>query len=675
MELEKFVPGHTPMRCLPGDQITIGGLFGQHLPPTGSEMVRCSSYEPFFVIYRLRTSRKELLTNRYTVRVGAMYTALISSRRQIRLVTLLSGSPSTKICCKLSTVSLDDRPYYQALSYVWSKVDNKKSIDLNGSGFSVTNNLHAALLRLRWPDRNRNLWIDAICINQNDEGERSQQIPLMGAIYSCSEEVIVWLGEASDDSDAAADLINRLSKSVGDGFVWESEERGSVGVSTDYIREVHATGDNTEFVLGELVNSLIDGETTKAFVALLNRPWWHRTWVVQEITLAKRAQVYCGNISFPWDDLERAIMRVALYGKRNDQALKQLRDHINTPSILGLMKFPFVQNQTPQNAPLLSLLNQHTARGVTDKQDKIYAMLSLTTDPQHTLPTPNYCRNYHQVYRETAFNFIRHMHNLDVLNQVWDPEQKSTLPSWVPDWDKAYEPHPLLETSEKKRPFQSALNTRPKISDSEDPDILTLTGLLIDDIVEVSVPSTFPTDFDRFYQEWETFGGMEDPLRPYIGGGDICNAFWRTLTANKFLGSTANNSSSRIALQAPESDRMAFLVFSKRADVPKEFMKNHPSEEERYSKYVRNFSNRLIYSVKNRRLIRTAKGYLGTGPTHVKRGDQICILLGGATPLIVRPNDKRYKLIGDSYVHGLMNGEAMQGLRRGEIRFLEFSFQ
>jgi hypothetical protein len=56
--------------------------------------------------------------------------------------------------------------------------------------------------------------------------------------------------EASEDSDAAGDLINQLGKGVGDGFAWESEERGSVGVSTDYVREVHAIGDNTEFILG-----------------------------------------------------------------------------------------------------------------------------------------------------------------------------------------------------------------------------------------------------------------------------------------------------------------------------------------------------------------------------------------------------------------------------------------
>lgn len=100
---------------------------------------------------------------------------------------------------------------YDALSYVWGDPEETLPLSIDGHRLDVTTNLHAALSRLRHSSFPRLLWIDAICINQRDHSEKEQQIQYMGVIYSQVNCVIVWLGEATDDSDLACERIRNAA--------------------------------------------------------------------------------------------------------------------------------------------------------------------------------------------------------------------------------------------------------------------------------------------------------------------------------------------------------------------------------------------------------------------------------------------------------------------------------
>ena len=128
---------------------------------------------------------------------------------EIRILILEPGSTNSPICCRLITANLkDSRLKYKALSYEWGSPDNPQKITLNGKDFSVQQNLWSALCYLRnkqrswfsrlwdpWNETNiERLWIDAICINQNDLLERGHQVSMMGSIYQ-KAEVICWLGD------------------------------------------------------------------------------------------------------------------------------------------------------------------------------------------------------------------------------------------------------------------------------------------------------------------------------------------------------------------------------------------------------------------------------------------------------------------------------------------------
>lgn len=145
------------------------------------------------------------------------YELLDVEKLEIRVVILRPGIKSSPIECYLEHVSTKKearkgkkaRPSYKALSYTWGSPEIHKTIFLNGIEVQVRENLWQALYHLRLPDTELCLWIDAICINQDDILERNQQVSRMGTIYGMAKEVLVWLGPEEDDSKVALDFIEK----------------------------------------------------------------------------------------------------------------------------------------------------------------------------------------------------------------------------------------------------------------------------------------------------------------------------------------------------------------------------------------------------------------------------------------------------------------------------------
>ncbi|KAF1969334.1 hypothetical protein BU23DRAFT_374876, partial [Bimuria novae-zelandiae CBS 107.79] len=123
------------------------------------------------------------------------HTALDPARSEIQTLTLLPGQYDDTIHCILQIVSLDDDPEYEALSYVWGRDRDSKEIFFDEQACTITVNLDAALRRLLDETEPRVLWVDALCINQNDIVEKNVQVPIMGRVNCGASRVIAWLGE------------------------------------------------------------------------------------------------------------------------------------------------------------------------------------------------------------------------------------------------------------------------------------------------------------------------------------------------------------------------------------------------------------------------------------------------------------------------------------------------
>jgi hypothetical protein len=147
------------------------------------------------------------------------YSPLSPGANNIRLLRLMphanESTERTELQCEIFEYSLQDvakrTHLYEALSYTWGGEERPYSITIKEQNLSITTNLYIALLRLRDRSLERIIWIDAICINQEDPEERGQQVQLMAMIYSKAHRILVWLGEATDDIEGALEDIQRAA--------------------------------------------------------------------------------------------------------------------------------------------------------------------------------------------------------------------------------------------------------------------------------------------------------------------------------------------------------------------------------------------------------------------------------------------------------------------------------
>jgi hypothetical protein len=124
------------------------------------------------------------------------YTPLRKHLREIRLLQLFPGEPRDDISCELEVVSLDSKPDFEAVSYVWGNRPAVRHIRLNCKELPVTPNIEAVLRRLRNRKQRRSLWLDSICIDQKNVEERNLQVALMRDIFLGCQRVLVMLGES-----------------------------------------------------------------------------------------------------------------------------------------------------------------------------------------------------------------------------------------------------------------------------------------------------------------------------------------------------------------------------------------------------------------------------------------------------------------------------------------------
>src|ERR1700712_3541755 len=233
---------------------------------------------------------------------------LSPSNTEIRLLSIKPGTFSDDIECTLQHADLSFKPVYEALSYCWGKSKDLHHIILDGLDFTITANLDVAIRRVRFPNRPRILWIDAICINQSDDNEKSEQVKSMFNIYSCAMCVLGWTGEASNGSDDAVDLIFEL-----EAYIQSYAEPERQVVHPDALREA-----------GFVPNS----DRWASLWSFIHREYWRRLWIVQELVAAgtiimgdgevvvdEKCLIGCGNRWFSRGLLTTAYLFVFLMNK------------------------------------------------------------------------------------------------------------------------------------------------------------------------------------------------------------------------------------------------------------------------------------------------------------------------------------------------------------------------
>jgi hypothetical protein len=205
---------------------------------------------------------------------------------------------------------------YEALSYTWGSDQARVAVLITDDTSAVPavlligSNLSSALRHLRYQDRSRSLWIDAICINQSDISERTAQVRRMAEIYEQASRVVVWLGPGDNSSALAIKTLDYLGRQV--------------VTTTDMW--MFCTPDSEEPYWCEANCKLpYDERTWEAISELLARPWFTRVWVIQEIQLANHdAVMQCGAHEISWSNFRKAIVTLWVSGNASSTGTQKL---------------------------------------------------------------------------------------------------------------------------------------------------------------------------------------------------------------------------------------------------------------------------------------------------------------------------------------------------------------
>ncbi|PFH58369.1 hypothetical protein XA68_13754 [Ophiocordyceps unilateralis] len=206
------------------------------------------------------------------------YPPIDLDRRAIRLFRLHCAAETEVLSGDLFDAYFEDRENmipFEALSYTWGGTELTHSLSINGARLPITYNLHLALQHVRQWHQDRYLWIDAICINQGNDKERGHQVAQMGSIYKAAQCVVCWLGPATDETDAAMEFLQLIQReSLGN-------DRPRCSRQWAELRSVAQAVDQSNLRRSQ----------RQGLAALLQREWFKRVWIIQEVANAQTAQV------------------------------------------------------------------------------------------------------------------------------------------------------------------------------------------------------------------------------------------------------------------------------------------------------------------------------------------------------------------------------------------------
>jgi hypothetical protein len=567
----------------------------------------------------------------------------------------------------------------------------------------VTANLEAAFRRLRSKGYSR-LWVDAICINQEDKAEKSRQLLLMGSIYRRAKEVAAWTGEEDDQSNAVMDAL------------------GSSRVAQVSIPSLSGTQ----------IDSLVN---------FLERPYWKRVWIIQELALAKHTTIHCGRRQISWSQLASVL-----------QHLSSTEDPISIRAIANANNLIQFHRDASKIKPLrlLEALRRSSEAQSTEPRDKVFALLGLVYDNALYLPVPNYRQTEKEICIGMTLSAVGTTSSLDIVPLLGCGYQNTNgLPSWCPAWfsltpSSSRQIDYLLNGNRKydsRDPYNSSLWTRNsyQAAGTTDPrlwmeiDILRTRGFILDEIdgiiavnSNVSIPFTSEASQSKvrrhvYGSEFKLAHAVENLLTrhckyskhpiywggelflPVIWGGEKSEVFqwgqkllpspiyhspyvhkiktWlQTAGSLPLCGSTLKERAGDITLDIIGRHFMNLLVGNPKRgwEEEKKLLESEGYDVARMDWLTgwpgsptfdaKSFFELIMTAVEleleeEKFLVSTKKGYIGWAYPKVRPGDHVCILTGCSVPVILRRREEGgFNLLGDGYFEGMMKGETVAKL-------------
>lgn len=577
-----------------------------------------------------------------------------TNHNSIRLLRLLPGVMDDDIRCSLDIVPLGEaQGRYEALSYCWGSgyitVECVDERDHSLGHVAITPNLHEALRHLRSATKARSIWADAICVNQDNLGERSLQVQLMRQVYAGTQRVILWLGGEDEHTPLGLVGLAEIGKHCQNLFLPSLKAMSNMGELANMLNVP---------VLPHLSDAIIT-----ATEQLFRRPWFARVWVIQEVCAGPDVIVQIGSETIPWNIVGIAAhwLREARWSSTaTGEGSEQLRNAV----LLWQQRF-----NSQASAP--NLLDEGRDYGATDPRDKVYALLGFPAMQEHAQVVPDYQnKTVTGVYMDLAHRHIRNSRKLAMLSYAEHPpmtgilerDQVETwpgLPSWVPNWsEQTYFPTSSLVSI---LPYaDNASHSQPEIGPLENDELL-VQGWIVGQVATAATHLT-----------WEHRDGM-----PAIANIGALVEFWghmqaqpgaanlldlkRSLSQAMTAGITAEYQSAEPSKERHEADFVQFLntllqsdaqTFDSRSRMSTLLAANGSGGD------AGRYLQAAYLMMPSRRLFCGSDGVAGLGHSQVQRGDVVVVLLGSTVPFVLRPRGLKFQLVGECFLHGWMGSDA-----------------
>ncbi|ORY04747.1 heterokaryon incompatibility protein-domain-containing protein [Clohesyomyces aquaticus] len=530
-----------------------------------------------------------------------------------------------------------------------------RKILLEGASFPVGVNLHGALEAIREKNVPVLIWVDAICIDQQNKDERAQQVQLMSHIYGRATSVTIWLGHEADDSQLAVKFLEDVADYA------DSPQR-----------------------IEHLISTHVGDPSVPAVACLFERDYWRRLWVVQEVFNAKDITVYCGSSKLPWSVYKSAS---AVF-KRHKSVINYYfpgggthdpRDRISQTGFTYAQSLVY---QGPSSLPDVAAL---TRRGeeflfdvmrvcrpklCADARDKVFGILGIMPEEIRNEFPVDYNLSLKEVYINVVDYLISTTEYLDIICQsIHFPRHTSmaNLPSWVPDWSHV----PGATALGRNFEFSASGTRKADCRLLDERRKLELSAVYLDRVSERGIAVgtlTTAADYLMAFIHWRALLlGIIEP-QSEDGRTTMEEAFCRTLSLDQqppgwedphlWHAACYHIFSSLIHERLPHlplDDDLARFVKARALGI---------RPEARSSFLQEHFGGRMI----GRCFCMSKNGLMGMGSGFMTIGDVIVVPLGCSTPILIRPEGPggEYRFVGDIYVHGYMHGRAMDEWKKGK---------
>ncbi|KAI1426993.1 hypothetical protein F5Y12DRAFT_793314 [Xylaria sp. FL1777] len=587
--------------------------------------------------------------------------------QEIRLLVLAPGRSYHPLKGVVFTLPFDDNmPPYRTLSYVWGdNVEPKCPLKTPHGVISLNLPLQKALIEIRHEKIPLVLWVDAICINQDNHKEKAQQIRLLPEIFQRATCTLGFLG-----TDAKAELGMKTLLQIRAVRLYGSQSKEL----PEAVRPIPSSW-------GEQKIPAAEDPVWEDVIEFLRNQWFRRVWIVQEAVLAPTLVLVCGKWMADWYDVVRAIQAV-------ETEVAGLDATVLKP-FMAIAKLRQLEANSHRYGRLylFDLLESFRHAKSTMRRDRFFALLGLAQDGDDDHFNPDYDMAFEAIERMVGGRTLNCLaakkNGLALLSRAGlscrpDISKHRSISSWMPDWTVT-QPQCLSEARDRGVTFRASGTLTEKILVYPGADEIAVQGCLVDDIVQVSKSTNTPEELKSYFtevekmvcsvskgekafvQKWKVpIAGAKHPTCAYSPDMDLESSY---KAFHKLLIKAGHG-------QKSSMNYLRNLTAETMSPVASTYDDGGCATLTEKSK---NYTSLLDGTLSRWRFVITNRGYCGVAGNAVQLGDKVSILGGGAVPFILRESDERkgrYRLVGESYIEGIMDGQALKFRGVSEVKML-----